>query len=81
VNGVIERERCADELGNIRCPVLVMHGDEDNAVSRSRALATYEAIEGARFVAVEGAGHTMTVESPAMVSEVLRGFIDEVSST
>lgn len=81
VNGVIERERCSDELANIRCPVLVLHGDEDNAVSRSRALATYEAIDGARFVAVEGAGHTMTVENPAVVNRELRRFIDEIAAT
>ncbi len=79
VNGVLERERCTDELGNIRCPVLVLHGDEDNAISRSRALATYEAIAGARFVAIEAAGHTMTVENPDAVTDALRGFLEDLT--
>ena len=60
VNGVIEREHCMDELANIRCPVLVLHGDEDHAISRSRALASYEAI---------------TVENPDAVTEALREFL------
>ena len=81
VTGVIEREHCNDELANIRCPVLVLHGDEDNAISRSRALATYEAIGNARFVAIEAAGHSMTVENPDAVTRALREFLDEVRST
>jgi 3-oxoadipate enol-lactonase len=81
VTGVIEREHCLDELANIRCPVLVLHGDEDHAISRSRALATYEAIESARFVAIEAAGHSMTIENPEAVTRALREFLDEVRST
>jgi pimeloyl-ACP methyl ester carboxylesterase len=75
VTGVIERERCTDELANIRCPTLVLHGDEDNAISRSRALAAQQAIAGAQFVAIEAAGHTMTVENPDAVSNALCEFL------
>lgn len=78
VNGVIERERCTDELTNVRCPVLVLHGDEDQAISRSRALATHEQIGNSRFVAIEAAGHSMTVENPDAVTRALRGFLDEI---
>jgi 3-oxoadipate enol-lactonase len=80
VTGVIERERCTDELVNIRCPTLVLHGDEDNAISRSRALATHEQIAGSRFVAIESAGHSMTIENPDAVTHALRGFLAEVIS-
>lgn len=79
VTGVIEREHCMDELANIRCPTLVLHGDEDKAISRSSALSTYEAIAGARFVAIEAAGHTMTVENPEAVTEALREFLASVT--
>lgn len=79
VTGVIEREGCADELTNIRCPTLVLHGDEDNAISRSRALSTYEAIAGARFLAIDAAGHTMTVENPDAVTDALREFLATVA--
>lgn len=75
VTGVVEREGCSDELANIRCPTLVLHGDEDQAISRSRALATYEAIPDARFVAIERAAHSMTVENPDAVTAALREFL------
>lgn len=75
VTGVIEREACDDELANIRCPTLVLHGDEDQAISRSRALATYESVANGRFSAVEAAGHTMTVENAPAVTAALRAFI------
>lgn len=74
VTGVIEREHCMDELTNIRCPVLVLHGDEDQAISRSRALATHERIADSRFVAIESAGHSMTIENPDAVTQALRDF-------
>jgi pimeloyl-ACP methyl ester carboxylesterase len=77
VIGVIEREGCTDELANIQCPTLVLHGDEDQAISRSRALATYEGIAGAQFTAIEAAGHSMTVENPDAVTEALKRFLTE----
>ncbi|MFO7566785.1 MAG: alpha/beta hydrolase [Enhygromyxa sp.] len=80
VTGVIERERCDDELANIRCPVLVLHGDEDQAISRSRALATHEQIANSRFVAIESAGHSMTIENPDAVTHALREFLASASS-
>lgn len=78
VNGVIEREGCVDELANIRCPVLVLHGDEDRAISRARALATYEAVPDARFMAVASAGHSPTFEAPQVVNEALLAFYGEL---
>ena len=81
VNGVIERESCADELGNVRCPVLVVHGTEDRAISRERALASYEAISEARFVSVEGAGHILTVERPQLVGDLLSKFLRGVDAS
>ncbi len=75
VNGVIERESVSDELGNIRCPVQILHGDEDAAISRVRARTTYERIAGSRFHAIPSAGHSMTVENPVAVNEALRNFL------
>ncbi|HLT40855.1 MAG TPA: alpha/beta hydrolase, partial [Enhygromyxa sp.] len=81
VTGVIERERCSDELVNIRCPVLVLHGDEDQAISRSRALATHEQIGNSRFVAIEAAGHSMTIENPDAVNSALGNFLAELTGS
>lgn len=61
--------------------MLVLHGDEDYAISRSRALATYQALSDARFAAIEAAGHSMTVENPDAVTHALRDFLTEVGSS
>lgn len=77
VTGVIEREGCVDELENIQCPTLILHGDEDAAIARTRATATHQALRGSSFRAIERAGHTMTVENPVAVNHALRSFLDE----
>ncbi len=77
VTGVIEREGCIDELENIQCPTMILHGDEDAAIARARALATHKALRGASFRAIERAGHTMTIENPSAVNQALREFLDE----
>jgi 3-oxoadipate enol-lactonase len=77
VTGVIERQGCVDELENIQCPTLILHGDEDAAITRVRARATHEALRGSSFRAIERAGHTMTVENPVAVNQALRGFLDD----
>ena len=50
--------RTAD-LGRVRLPTLVIHGDADTLVDASGGRRTAEAIPGARFVLVEGMGHDM----------------------
>jgi len=75
VNGVIRRESCAHELAAIRCPTLVLRGTEDKAIARERAYAVVEAIEGATWVEVPGAGHTSTLEQPEAVTAALRDHL------
>ncbi len=77
VTGVIEREGCVDELENIQCPTLILHGDEDAAITRARAQATHAALRGSSFRAIERAGHSMTIENPSAVNLALRGFLAE----
>lgn len=77
VTGVIEREGCMDELENIQCPTMILHGDQDAAITRARAQATHAALRGASFEAIPDAGHTMTIENPVAVNRALRRFLDE----
>lgn len=78
VNGVIERDAFTDHLGAIRCPTVVIRGDEDTAIAETRARALAEGIAGARYVSVPRAGHTATVENAPAVNEALIAFLDEV---
>jgi pimeloyl-ACP methyl ester carboxylesterase len=61
-------------LGAIRLPTLVVHGDGDRLVAAAEAHALADAIEGARFVSIEGAGHIPQLEQPARLHELLTTF-------
>jgi len=78
VNGVIRRKGCTDELSRIRCPTLVLRGTEDQAIARERSMALVEAIEGATWVEIEGAGHTSTLEQPEAVTRALLEHLHRV---
>lgn len=78
VDGVLERDGVEHELSRIRCPTMVLRGTGDAAISRERALALVDAIAGARWVEIEGAGHTSTLERPDAVTEALRSFLDSL---
>jgi 3-oxoadipate enol-lactonase len=65
-------------LGKIRCPVLVIAGEEDRTfpVSETRAMAA--AIPGARFVVLPRIGHLAALEAPEVVNEVIDRFLEIV---
>jgi pimeloyl-ACP methyl ester carboxylesterase/predicted glycosyltransferase len=60
--------------GRVRCPVLVIHGDEDALVSvtRGQALAEHS---GGELVILQGSGHAPHVRDPVKVNLLLREFI------
>jgi 3-oxoadipate enol-lactonase len=70
--------KITDELGNVRCPTLVIAAQEDGFIplDRTRVLATR--IPNARFLVMEGAGHAVVVEQPENFVEIIRGFLQGV---
>ncbi len=74
LTAVIRRRPILPELARIRVPTLVIHGEEDRAIRIPRAKQMADAIPGARWVVIPRAGHTASVEEPALVSEALRAF-------
>lgn len=51
------------KIGRVRCPVLVMHGDEDGTIPFSHGKKLFAAAPAPkRFLRVEGAGHNNLVE-------------------
>jgi pimeloyl-ACP methyl ester carboxylesterase len=72
---VVEREAIAPELGRIKTPTLVLHGDEDRAIVMPRAQAMARAIAGARMVVIPHAGHTSSIEEPEAVTRALEEFL------
>lgn len=76
VNGVIHRRGVEAELANIRCPTLIVRGDEDRAIALERVLAMHRALPGSELVRLPRGGHTVTLEEPELVNQVLARFLD-----
>ena len=76
-NGVIDRAGCADELGRIRKPTLVVVGSEDVATVPAKAARLAAGIAGATLVEIPGAGHSSTVEQPQAVTAAIERFLVE----
>lgn len=75
VNGVIDRVAILPELPRIGCKTLVMVGDEDVATPPARAQRIWRAIDGARIREVQGAGHSVTLEQPAIVTRAIEDLL------
>jgi len=66
-----------DRLNEVRCPTLVIVGDEDVADMRSIATHVAGAISGARLVTISGAGHLPAFERADEVNALLVAFLAE----
>ena len=55
---MVQKDR-TDELGKLKIPSLIIHGDEDPLVPFAGGKATSEAIPGAEFMVVKGMGHVI----------------------
>src|SRR5918995_4294781 len=64
------RQLCA----RVRCPVLVIHGDEDAITPHHRGVELAEAT-GGTLVTLEGSGHFPQARDPVKVNLLLRDFI------
>ncbi len=78
VNGVIDRAGVHDELDRIRCPVLVVVGEQDVATVPAKAERIHAAIPHSRLVRIAKAGHSSSVEQPAAVNAALDGFLKDL---
>ncbi|APR85028.1 Beta-ketoadipate enol-lactone hydrolase [Minicystis rosea] len=66
----------ADRLGEIRCPVLVMTGDQDyTPVAKKRAYAAR--LARARVAVVAGSRHLTPIEKPEAFNDILLDFLAE----
>jgi pimeloyl-ACP methyl ester carboxylesterase len=68
--------RLREELGRVRCPTLVIAAELDGFVPLDRARGLAEAIDGASFRTIEGAGHAVVVEQPQRIVELCLEFLD-----
>jgi pimeloyl-ACP methyl ester carboxylesterase/predicted glycosyltransferase len=59
----------------VRCPTLVIHGDQDQIVPAALGRAVHEAITSSKFVLLEGSGHVPDSRDPARVNLLIHDFL------
>ncbi|HKV85559.1 MAG TPA: alpha/beta fold hydrolase [Ktedonobacterales bacterium] len=70
-----EREQWATDLARrVRCPVLVIHGDQDAITPHARGAALAE-LTGGTLVTLEGSGHIPLARDPVKVNLLLKDFV------
>lgn len=67
--------RLRDELQSVRCPTMVVAAELDSFVPLERARGLAEAIDGASFTVIDGAGHAVVVERPRRVVDLCLEFL------
>lgn len=72
--GMRDRPDRTELLATIDVATLVAVGEEDTVTPPETVKAMAEAVTGARFVTVSGAGHMSAIEQPAAVSKILADF-------
>jgi pimeloyl-ACP methyl ester carboxylesterase len=78
IRGVLKRPPVIDELHAITLPAIVIVGDEDAPIPPDKAQRLANAIPGAGFEVVAGAGHSSSVEQPSAVTALIAGFLDQL---
>lgn len=75
---VMARADQRPHLGAIRCPTLVMVGENDTLTPPAEAREMAEAIPGARLLLLPECGHMLTLEAPQRVSDELIGWLSSL---
>lgn len=78
LRAIVERDSLLSRAGDIKVPVLVIHGEEDLAIPIAQAEKMAEVIGNAELVRVPGAGHSTPLEAPDVVNEALASFLAAV---
>jgi 3-oxoadipate enol-lactonase len=73
---LMDRDDVTDRLGEITCPVVIFHGDEDIAIPLAKAEQLRDALSGCeQLVVVPGASHAANLSHPDEVNGPLLDFM------
>jgi len=59
----------------IRCPTLVIHGDDDRRVPYAKGEAIFSLVPGARLLTIAGGGHVTLARDPVVFNRTVRDFV------
>ena len=72
--GLGDRDEVLARCARVRCPVLVIHGDEDRIRPHAHGAELADAT-GGRFLSIESGGHIPNVRDPVPVNLAIRDFV------
>ncbi|MEC7915128.1 MAG: alpha/beta hydrolase [Actinomycetota bacterium] len=73
------RDDITDRIGEINCPVLIIHGEEDQAIPMEAAEDLMNRLSDCRgLVKVPGAAHAPNMTHPELVNEAIGSFLNEI---
>lgn len=70
---------CTDRLKTLRCPTLVIVGDQDTGTPLAMAREIHDAIQGAELVTIPSAAHLSNIEQTAAFNQALDRFYDRLT--
>ena len=75
VEAVIYRKGVEEEIRNIKCPTMIVVGDEDVATKPEKAKFIQMAIPNATLHMVPGAGHSSCIEKPDEINRLIGDWL------
>lgn len=75
IQALLARPDAEPQLAAIRCPTLLLTGEQDAWSPPAAHRAMHEAVAGSRLVVVPDCGHMSTLEAPAAVSAALATWL------
>jgi pimeloyl-ACP methyl ester carboxylesterase len=75
IRGLLHRPDATSLLEQIRCPALLLTGNEDGWSPPARHLEMADQIPGSRFVVIPDCGHMSTMERAGAVSAAMRDWL------
>jgi pimeloyl-ACP methyl ester carboxylesterase len=67
-----------ERIAGLSCPTLIVRGGDSPILGEEDARRFAEAIPHGRWIAIEGAGHSVQGDQPKALVEALRAFLDEI---
>jgi len=77
---VIHRQSILAELAGCAVPLLAVVGEQDHAYSVANSQAVVSAVKDGHLAVVPRAGHSVSLEQPAIVNALLQQHLDAVGS-
>ncbi|MEO7087528.1 MAG: alpha/beta hydrolase [Bacteroidia bacterium] len=64
-----------EKLKKIKCPTLIVHGENDTLLLINMGREVAESISGSKFEIIKGVGHTLNLEAAPQITKLITEFI------